>query len=115
MGVDFIRTKVRDHRKKYAAMARYFSEDWIGATASPPKRVYKAVTEHDERLDVGECVVLRKDGTGALVASKDLRVVARLPMPSRHLERLLDQRSGVATATVYAVSHDSHIAELKVD
>ncbi len=115
MGVDFIRKRVSDHRKKYAAMARFVSEDWVARQTTSPKRVYRATTEPNEHLAVGECVVLRRDSTGMLVVSKDSKVVATLTSASKHLARAIDSQAGVATATVHAVFKDSCAADLKVE
>ncbi len=77
MGVDFIRKKVSDHRKKYAAMAPTGSQDLFVDPAARATQVVRASTSADDPLQIGDCVIVRRDDSGSIVASKDTRVVAR--------------------------------------
>lgn len=115
MGVDFIRKKVSDHRKRYAVMAGLIAPSLFSDTGTAAKQVVKATVEPGEPLQPGERLIVRRGDNGAVVAAKDSLPVARLIKPSKRLERALAARSDCILATVHEVFPESNSVEIKLE
>lgn len=115
MGIDFIRNTVTKHRKLYSAEARRTSQDWIAAAEKPIKQVCRAQTYPQEKVAVGEAVLLRRTEKGEVLVTKDARKIGYLAKPTERILTHLKKHSGVAAATIHVVFSGAGSMDIKLE